>query len=415
MKLAPTRASGGILISPFKRGEVWHVIVRRGKEKIQVSTRETTSNGAHIFIKRLAERIVRGFEPFERSLGHGSLAAHVAAWLERQAKRLDPATMESYRGAARELVAQLGDKTPQEVTRADARELVSIQHIGAGGKPRSRKTLENRVAIWHAFFADWIDATRDETRVPRANPFDRASRLLEAGAPEPLRHLDDSDEGEPKPYSREQKGRLLAQARLVGGPIFSAVLLGLQAGLRNSEVLGLRICDVDFERGEIRVRQRISRGKIGPVKSARSRRDVPMTKTLELALRTLLLPRQEEFEPDPESAPIFAPVARPQGGGLVSAYGVMDVRTLRRQFGQLLEAAEIEPGEKPFHRLRHTFVSDLLIAGVELFWVSKWAGHSSPDFTSRVYSHWIPQQNARLVVGVLDGNEGRVGSAKHGR
>ncbi len=80
----------------------------------------------------------------------------------------------------------------------------------------------------------------------------------------------------------------------------------------------------------------------------------------------------------------------------------MDVRTLRKAFAKALQAAGVEPGDKPFHRLRHTFVTDLLIAGVQLYWVSRWAGHSTPDFTARVYAHWMPQPNQRAIVARLE-------------
>jgi len=317
MELSSIRAPRGIRLSPYKRGFVWHVDIRRGStERCRVSTRETTAGGAMLFIEHLAARISKGFDPFERVAPQRSLAAHVAEWLERQTKRLDPATMESYRSAARALVVELGDKLPEHVTRAHARDLVALNRTNAAGYKRSRKTLGNHIAIWHAFFADWIDLARDETTALRANPFDRPSRLLDAGAPEPRRRLQEDEDGEPKPFSREQSERIRNAASLAGATVQCAILLGLHAGLRNSEVLGLRVCDVDLEQGLIRVRQRLSRGKIGPVKSARSRRDVPMTKSLETALRTLLASSQSESEARPTCSPVFGSVSRPQEGGL---------------------------------------------------------------------------------------------------
>ena len=63
-------------------------------------------------------------------------------------------------------------------------------------------------------------------------------------------------------------------------PLYPAFVLLLLYGLRRGEVLGLHWRDVDEEDGELRVRQHIQRVhgelRIGPVKTAAGRRDLPL-------------------------------------------------------------------------------------------------------------------------------------------
>ena len=60
---------------------------------------------------------------------------------------------------------------------------------------------------------------------------------------------------------------------------------------------------------------------------------------------------------------------------------------LKRAFSKALEGAEIE--DFTFHDLRHTAASNLVMAGVDLFTVSKILGHRTLEMTQR-YSHLSP-------------------------
>jgi len=63
-------------------------------------------------------------------------------------------------------------------------------------------------------------------------------------------------------------------------PLYPGFMILLLYGLRRGEVLGLRWHDVDDEDGELRIRQHIQRVhgelRIGPVKTAAGRRDLPL-------------------------------------------------------------------------------------------------------------------------------------------
>jgi integrase len=52
------------------------------------------------------------------------------------------------------------------------------------------------------------------------------------------------------------------------------------------------------------------------------------------------------------------------------------------------------------HNLRHSFASQLLIAGTSPLRVSQMMGHSNPGVTLTIYAHWAEseQSNAEAVL-----------------
>jgi len=70
------------------------------------------------------------------------------------------------------------------------------------------------------------------------------------------------------------------------------------------------------------------------------------------------------------------------------AYTEINVNNLRRAFCSALTRARIE--EFHFHDLRHTFVTRLVQAGVDLYKVQRLLGHKSPLMTQR-YAHHYPE------------------------
>ena len=55
-----------------------------------------------------------------------------------------------------------------------------------------------------------------------------------------------------------------------------------------------------------------------------------------------------------------------------------------------LNLYETSHGKRTFHTLRHAYASHLLMAGVNIFVVSRWLGHSSVSVTENHYGHLIP-------------------------
>ncbi len=73
---------------------------------------------------------------------------------------------------------------------------------------------------------------------------------------------------------------------------------------------------------------------------------------------------------------------------------ILDVSNLRKEFEGLIKKIGIKKCR--IHDLRHTFISHLVMSGVDLFTVSKLAGHSSVKMTER-YAHLAPKFKQEAV------------------
>jgi integrase len=154
------------------------------------------------------------------------------------------------------------------------------------------------------------------------------------------------------------------------------LIVAIFAGLRASELRGLRWSDVDFGHKLLMVRQRAdTTGKLGSLKSAASRRDVPMSPMVLHALKEWRL-------------------ACPKGPlDLVFPgrnAGIPSHNTLRDALG-------------PLHRYRHFFASWLIDRGFGPKRVQALMGHSSITVTFDVYGHLFPAEDDhdRFAAGEL--------------
>jgi integrase len=68
-----------------------------------------------------------------------------------------------------------------------------------------------------------------------------------------------------------------------------------------------------------------------------------------------------------------------------------------------------------FHDLRHTFASQLAMAGVSIFHICKWLGHASVTTTEKFYAHLSPasgREYLECLNSLTNGSVGRKGSDK---
>ncbi len=202
-------------------------------------------------------------------------------------------------------------------------------------------------------------------------------------------------------------------------PLFGLIVRFLaRTGLRASELSGLRVGD--YRPGWIgvdRTAQRDGRApdgiRYGKPKSKTSRRSVPLGGDIEAELVAYLADHPRKAEPD---APLFP--TRFAGGEHDRALRKADPfnwsrpidpgNFRRRVFDPACAAAGV--GKIRLHDLRVTCGSLMLAAGIDLFHVSRYLGHSSPDLTARVYAKVLvgsaEQDAARFAAycgGVEDG------------
>jgi integrase len=158
-------------------------------------------------------------------------------------------------------------------------------------------------------------------------------------------------------------------------------------GLRIGEMLGLNWADINFDRNEIHVRrvQEHDGKTFEATKTDAGMRTIPMGATL----RDLLLDWSERCpQLDGELVRVFPtrgkrqpwPKPRLGGGGplLYSNYRMQ----IWKPFLKRLGLPEVTP-----HSARHSYISTLQAAGIEIATVAKLAGHASPTTTLEIYSH----------------------------
>lgn len=274
-------------------------------------------------------------------------------WLASR-RRLRPTTLRTYRlYAERHIIPSLGrvrlrDLTPQQVDRWLVERMRSVS-------PRTARQLRAillsalSAALKQGLVVRNVAALADPPEVPK--PKRRAMTKPEADA-------------------------ILAAVR--GTDIEAPVALGLLAGLRMGEVLGLRHQDVDLDARVVRLRQTWQLGKVAPLKTERSKRDVPITPRLGEILSDRIESETAKraglglTAPSPASLLLTSRAAEPLSGTWVT-----------KRFVALTTAAGCP--RRRFHDLRHGYGALLYASGVPLLTISRLLGHSTITTTGNIY------------------------------
>ncbi|SCF79618.1 site-specific integrase [Streptomyces sp. Ncost-T10-10d] len=231
-----------------------------------------------------------------------------------------------------------------------------------------------------------------------------------------------------KPWTRE---RVLAVRDALPAQYGRAVDVGAGCGLRQGEIFGLAVDEVDFLGGVVHVNRQVK--MVGPhlvfaPPKGGKLRDVPLPNSVSYALaaHVTLRPPIEVTLPwkTPDGPPVTATLmfySRERKAlnrnyfnmylwkpALVSA-GVIPERLAGERFKQSREHG--------MHALRHYYASVLLDAGENIKALAEYLGHSDPGFTLRTYTHLMPnsQDRARKAIDAAFGtdadNEGSGGAS----
>lgn len=175
----------------------------------------------------------------------------------------------------------------------------------------------------------------------------------------------------------DEADRLLAAAER--DPEWHAmILVGLRAGLRQGELLGLRWDDVDLTAGRLLVQHAIVRGRATNTKGKRSR-EIPLGDDLIAVLKSHRHLRGMYVFCQPDGVP-------------------WTVATCRNPLARARKRAGLR--HFSWHTLRHTFASHLVMRGAPLKVVQELLGHRTIQMTMR-YAHLAPHV-ARDAVRLLD-------------
>ncbi|MGA4801887.1 tyrosine-type recombinase/integrase [Streptomyces lavendulocolor] len=175
-------------------------------------------------------------------------------------------------------------------------------------------------------------------------------------------------------------------------------------GLRQGEVFGLAVEDVDFLGGLVHVVRQVkllrNRPVFAPPKGGKER-DVPLPESIAFALAAHLtcFPAAEVTLPwkTLDGPPVTAALIFRSPEGLALNRN----RFNDREWRPALRAAGIPTGrDNGMHALRHFYASVLLDAGESIKALSEYLGHHDPGFTLRTYTHLMPSSQTRTRAAV---------------
>lgn len=288
--------------------------------------------------------------------GPSSVAVATAAALpaDRLAERFDEElrirgysrrTRKTYRNHLGRFVRWLG-RDPRGASDEDVRRY--LLHL-VDEKDASAATRNQAVSVVKFFYAVVLGAPRTVGEIPRP----RRERRL------------------PVVLGRNEVLRLFAAARTARDR--AILVLAYSAGLRVSEIVGLRVEDLDPERRTIHVRRSKNRKDRYTVLSA-------------FTVQVLRIYAHAE----PITTWLF-PGARPETH--------LTTRTVQLLLEGTLARARISKHITP-HSLRHSFATHLLEDGTDLRYIQELLGHSRPE-TTAIYTH-VARGGTKTVRSPLD-------------
>jgi integrase len=303
-----------------------------------------------------------------------SVAEAGRKWIADAEHRLEPATVESYRQHLTDhIVPYLGAVKLSQLSVPAVREF--MDRLRRDG--RSPAMVKRVVGDLGSILADAQGRGLVAQNVVRS-----LSRRRERQAER--RHKTKLKVGVDLPSPAEIKA-IVAHLQGRWRPLlFTAIF----AGLRASEIRGLRWSDIDLKRGELHVRQRADKFKaIGKPKSAAGERTIPMPPILVSTLREWKLAC-----PKSELGLVF-----PTGAGGVEYHSNIVTRGLAPV--QIAAGVVTKAGEAKYtglHSLRHFYASWCINRredgglGLPLKVVQHRLGHSTIQMTADVYGHLFP-------------------------
>lgn len=199
--------------------------------------------------------------------------------------------------------------------------------------------------------------------------------------------LDGSPAGEDQSFPRragaityltaDQVARLVECAKAdANSIIYPFIVIGLETSMRKMEILSVRRENVDVQRRVIF----IPKAKAGA-------REQPITKHLADFLEGYLAAL-------PPGTPWLFPSPGAKAGHAID---------IRKPFRRVVEAAGLDPDQVVRHTLRHTAITHLVQAGVDLPTVKRISGHKTLAMVER-YAH----QNGEHIQGAMDRLQARL-------
>lgn len=305
----------------------------------------------------------------------------LAEWFERWFKEyaeivLRPSTVKGYRHYAEKITPFLGDRQIKLITtseiqkmynrlKADGRE-VNREKYGAG---LSDAVIRSIHMLLHEVMESALHARliaknpTDGTKIPKCN-YKEKQVLTDAEL------------------------QIFMEAIEKESLWFDFFYTEITTGLRKGEICGLKWCDLDTEKGTLKVGRTVTVDKGGVLRIGEPKTDTGK-RVIRLPSSTLRI--LTERKENALSEWIFPSLIRPERPtSPSSAYGRLKC---------ILQKAGL-PSIR-FHDLRHTFATHALTSGVDAKTLAGILGHTNASFTLDTYTHVTTdmQRNAAEIVG----------------
>ena len=321
-------------------------------------------------------------------------------WLDRaEAEKLERSTVDQYKRSVAIILTVIDPDTKLARLTTARCEQLRDDLLKAHSRAMAQKVLKHFRGVVKDARRRGLIATNPagETRI---NASGRHKRRLEMGI------------DIPKPTE------IKALVDTAAGKACVLVCLAAFAGLRASEIRGLRWADLDLgSKPTVTVNQRADRwSEIGPPKSDAARRTIPLSEATAQALRAWKVAQPpityregHEKKQRPAALVFGTGTDQPESlsnlrarllGPTMTAAGVSEPvldqagKQIRDKKGNPL----IRPKYTSLHALRHYAVSSWLAAGIDLKLAQRWAGHATLALTLDTYGHLIPRKDGHEIM-----------------
>jgi integrase len=313
---------------------------------VETSATFPTLREAKAFKSERDNEAALGARRFDPRLGRTSLSRIWAQFSDSKKPAVSPKTWSGYTQHWELRIApRFGHVPVDEITRAEVQSFVDGLTVGPWAKVSTLRLLRSILEVAH-----------QDGRIHRSPALGVSAGRI----PQRERHR----------YLTAREVQTLAAACGDQGDV---VIILAYTGLRWSELVGLRVKDIDLAARRLYVRRAApeveGRIVIGPTKTLAGTRTIPLPQVVIDALKPRIACRAAD-EPA---------VTSPNGKMLRS-------NNWRRHthWNKVLKRTHLAP--LTVHELRHTYASLARKSGADLRYVQKTMGHSTPTVTANIYS-----------------------------
>src|SRR5437588_3828192 len=314
----------------YRRGQSWCVGFTVNKRRVRETVGPNKKVAEKVLSLRMTQVLENRYFPPNRALGRMPFNQFADMYLERVRQLMK--SIQTERDRVKRWMRQFATRPLGQITRAE---------IEAWRRERMSKCRPATI-------------NRDLSRLRHMLNIAVEWGLLEESPMQGIKFLRENN-ARTRYLSLEECQRLIASC--MAPHIRALVSVALHSGMRLGEILNLRWYDLDFSSGFILVRDS---------KNGESRH-VPMDATLSALFRAY-----------PHRLGTDLVFSSSRGGRIV------DVRT-----GFLNSCKRVGLTDLHFHDLRHTFASQFVMAGGDLYILKEILGHKSPAMAAR-YAHVSP-------------------------